>query len=477
MKQLKKTAMLCAGLALSVVANPLHEGFGKSFFSKMPTHSQPQKPQPTSLAKRAAELAWKQTGTTLYNYYSSGVGDGNDWKISERDTTIYDAAGNEILKMSTRTQTGWERDSLSSLDSSAYDGNKLVENYSFGYRSTKKINYTLRYTYTYLDFNKAVASTFSSWDTLQNKWKEERKDTTFFSSPIPQDLLNLWDYYDNFATSFSLIKAVRAYDFNSATSSWELASTISKVDAECNPTTLVLVLDEFYEDIPSAEKVVLKFKSPEFKTANLAERAFLEKEALTGTYRESSKTLYTATGEEYYSSGAWDAATSSVIFSYKTISNKDSHGNDTLKYSFAYDTLTKSFKTNIITRYNRTYDANGNNTVTIKSKYYTTSTDWDIQSKEINTFAQVSTPVVYTKEAARNKNIAMVTAPHRVSFTGSNIGGLNLYNAAGRLVTTIKQQASPTIALNFNNRFSTGSYLAEVVYDKGKQSFPLVIGR
>jgi hypothetical protein len=86
-------------------------------------------PHAIGLAKRSspASLKWQQIGSTHFQNTAYSPDSSAQWQFSYRDTTIYDANGNQIVYKTSYAHSGWAIDSLQSFDSSVYTGGNLVE--------------------------------------------------------------------------------------------------------------------------------------------------------------------------------------------------------------------------------------------------------------------------------------------------------------------------------------------------------------
>jgi hypothetical protein len=227
------------------------------------------------------------------------------------------------------------------------------------------------------------------------------------------------------------------------------------------------------------EKIVLTFASPVMSPQNLIESATQLKDPSTGTYYDNYKTTqsYNAGGfitssEEY----DWDSTSKSLALNYVELYYPDSHGNDTLEVD--YDLYSAGSLDTNKTSYARTYDADGNNAVTIESAFSAYSTGWSIIDKDVNTFAQVNSAVLRPVQSAVRQGISVVTTASRVVVTAPDITGLKLYNAQGKMVASVKQQAAKAITLDLSkNRVSPGVYVAKLLRGEEQTSLRLSLQR
>jgi hypothetical protein len=131
-------------------------------------------------------------------------------------------------------------------------------------------------------------------------------------------------------------------------------------------------------------------------------------------------------------------------------------------------------------RYERTYDGNGNNLVTINSEYDTYGKTWTIDSKDVHTYAQITTPVLHFEKPAEKPVFSVVANPTRIIITAPGITKLMLYNAAGRMVASVTQEAADKISVRLSGgrvHFSPGIYIAKIVQGEKQSSFMVTVRR
>jgi hypothetical protein len=352
--------------------------------------------------------------------------------------------------------------------------------------------------------------TYYIWNDSKKTWVLNTKDSMVYSTPNGNSY-GLYNY-TNLVGSYY-------WSYDTTGSSWTTIQAFARVDAECNATTLTLGGKKLVALNKLGDaKEILTFKSSDWTHANLIQDEIQVKDTVTGTYHGSSKFTYTinANGSETDQSFFWNAATASLVCISKdsaifdangieisyviwsatanglAISTKylyfhDSHDNDTLEINYNFDTYTQQWDTTM-SRYARTYDGNGNNSVTITSEYgpiYDVDYNiigmgWATTGKEVNTFAQITTPVLSSLQPTAKQGISVASTAARVTIKAPNITGLVLYNAAGKMVASVKQQASGSISLEFSRSsvpISSGIYVAKLMRGTEQSSFRLPIRR
>jgi hypothetical protein len=463
------------------------------------------------LAKRSA-LIWEQIASTYY-VNDATSGDPVDWAYSSRDTTVYDANGHETVSKASLASTGWTIDSLISLDSSVYAGGNLAESIYESFSRTFDTVHVdgTRNTYTYPDGGKSFVNIYYNWSDSKKTWVPNDKDSMAYSAPIGSSYAPY--YYTGLIGNYLWV-------YDTTGSSWAAMQGFARVDAECNATTLTLGGQKLVALNKLADaKEILTFKSSDWTHENLIQDEIQVKDSSTGTYYDYSKTTYTVnadgseTDQYFYwnatskslvclskDSTAYDAkgletsyiiwsaaANGSLAVSTKYLYFHDAHDYDTLDIDCDFDSYTQTWDTTM-SRYARTYDGNGNNSVTIISDYgpvydadyNIVGMGWTTDRKTVNTFAQFASAVLRSAQPVSKQAISIAATKARVTITTPNITGLTLYNAAGRMVASVKQQAAESISLEFSGSsvpISSGIYVAKLTCGAGQSSFRLPIQR
>lgn len=436
------------------------------------------------LAKKTSNsaLAWKQIGSTHYNNTASS-GDQAIWTFASRDTMIYDANGNQIVFKSSTANAGWSTDSLTVLDSSVYEGGRLVEYIQGPLGISENTAVGNRSTFTYPNGGKAFVETNYLWDV--SSWMPKYKDSIVFSNAntmIKPDIPHSLGYtfnYDNLVGIFS-------YEFNETNSSWKFSEIDSLVPSQSYDTTLTFAGKSAYSGTTDSlldEKIIMTFKSSPKTSANIDQTIIQHKDSLTGTYFDYSEEIisYDANGRQTgYQDFEWNATAKSMICMDKYFCFPDSHGNDSLSYDCYYVNGTSAWDTSYDDLALRSYDNNGNNLVTVWSYYDYSTKSWNITSRDVNTFAQINSPVRYTVQQVIQQRISVASTPSRVIVTAPDITGIMLYDAQGRLIASVKQQVKGSITLDLSKgRLSvpSGVYLAKLLRGNEASSLRLSINR
>lgn len=501
--------LLVSVVATGSLGTPALPGKGGHIFpSRLPSFAH-DKAHVQPLRKRLANadtLAWEQTGT-MYYVNSAVSGDPVNWTFAGRDTIVYNADGNLILFEQSAAGSGWAVDSLGSLDSSVYAGGNLAAHVheSFSRSNDSILINGNRETYDYSSGGKSIVETDYNWNDSKKTWVPYNKDSIVFSASIENDYWSL--YYPNLVGRYS-------WFFDTTGSSWNTNKAFAKVDAECNATTLVMGGKQLSGggNLVDAKDIVT-FKSSVWTQENLIQELIQVKDASTGTYRDSSKSTSSiddngAETDQYFSWNAtlaglvcmskdsatydgngfitsyetfgWDTMTNSLVGLSKYFYFPDSYGNDTLEIACNFVAATHAWDTTSTDRYERTYDASGNNTETINSKYDMVGKRWETTGKEVHTFIAITTHLLRSAQTAAIRRISINITALRVIVTAPNSTGLVLYNAAGRMVASVKQQAAGAISLDLsksNAAISSGIYIAKVVYGMEQACFRLAIRR
>lgn len=196
-----------------------------------------------------------------------------------------------------------------------------------------------------------------------------------------------------------------------------------------------------------------------------------ERDSATGAYIDAYKH---STSSGYEEICQWDSTGKNMVCWYK--SYRDSHGNDTLQYQ------RQNMEKGYYTRLSRSYDDNGNNIVTITS--FSSSDDensWEITRKDTNYFAQINVPIIRSVQAPSPQKVSMTRSPGIIRFSAPGITALNLYDASGRLVTSMRQRAAASILFDLSSArcgsILSGMYIAELVSKNGKNAFTVPVHR
>lgn len=421
MYNFKKIPLICIVFAFSISSAPLEktDNFNKSpLFRMIELMRIPQKQNGLS---KMSDLKWRKTGSVYY--YNTKFPADTSWAFLSRDTIIYDAAGSEIKKTST-AQSGWDEKNVAVIDSNIRVDGKL----------TAQIHRTLsgdreRYTYTYSEEGKTVITTFFSGNLP--KWK----DSIIYSTPISASSGPIPNY---------TMQQYYYFEFDSTGSVWKLTKSLTKDEGESNPATLVMkgkVLNE-KDSLEDYKQVII------YDTYDI-EMRFSE----------------------------WNSTMNDFLCKSKYLYFMDSHSNDSLSLFCAYNMSTTIWDTSIVSSYKRNYDANDNNTVTYEISYEMESGTPIPQFKEVNQFEQMDVPVKHLTESVLKENISFKVSGNFLYVSAYDITGLQLFSASGRLITSVKQNASPFLnfRLSDSRLKSTGSYVAKVICRNSIGAFPLII--
>jgi hypothetical protein len=140
------------------------------------------------LQKRCAGSAgpvWKQVGTSHFSNLANW-GSPVQWRMYSRDTLVYDADGNEILAKTSMAGSGWETDSLESLDSLLYSGGQVVLDVSFAYDNYGGTAQTTggRVEFAWSNGGKTCVETCCNWNDASKSWTLSDKDSVvYFDRP------------------------------------------------------------------------------------------------------------------------------------------------------------------------------------------------------------------------------------------------------------------------------------------------------
>lgn len=451
--------------------------------------------QPSLLSKKAVIAQWKQVGSHDYSFNE----DDSSWAFSSRDTFIYDMQGNEIVQKSSMAHTGWNKDSLRSLDSIVYVNGKITESCYYNYYHGK-IVYGWRSIWNYLNDGKTIVTTEYDWDATSSKWIPEMKDSLYNFLNDGKTIVSIrcsWDTVSSkwiledkdsvvynrtikppYSEDFTAFTFWGEYEYDSITSTWKLDESASRNDGECNSTTLVFDYKEMnFDDSISTGKIIFTFNSSNWTEDNIVEMRMKSLNP-AGEYYDTQKAIYSTDRltNAYYWYG-WDNVKNAPYLEESQTTYYDTYKNDTLNISCFYNENTKSVDTNMY-RINRVYDSNGNNITLIESSYNSYNKKWILDRKTVNTFAQISVPVTHFKKPDYQKDYTILQTAGSIRFSASNVIGLELYNVEGKLVKSIKQNVAPMITLNLtgsNEKISSGTYIARLICKDAVRSVPLVI--
>jgi hypothetical protein len=438
-------------------------------------------PYQMGLAKTTA-LVWEQVGSTHFAN-TAGLGNPVTWRWISRDTIVYDADGNQILFKTSTATTGWAADSLESLDSSVYTGGRIAERFSMSFMNYNNTLTVSGYhdTMAWLNGGKTCVGTYYDWNDAKKHWVANSKDSIVFSAPV---VAGGSGYID-----MRYLAGEYSYSFDTVGSSWKDAGHFARIDSETTATKLTLVGKELLNSLNGAAdslidtKFIFTFNSSVWTGNNMIQQVEQRKNPSTGTYYDFGKYTYSVdahgyqTSTEYFS---WDSTTKSLVCMFKDMHFPDSHGNDTLAFQCNYATPTQTWDTSSIYGYARSYDNIGNNIVTVESFYDPPYASWGISTKDVNTFAQINSAVIRLVKPAAKQGNSVVTTATRVIVTAPNITGLMLYNAAGRMVSSVKQKAAGSISLELSSSsvpISSGIYIAKLMHGNEQSSLRLPIQR
>jgi hypothetical protein len=398
-----------------------------------------------SLTKKNA-LEWKTVETIRYSN-SSNSGEEAKWDFSSRDTIIYDASGNEILRKTSRSSADWSNDSLEYIDSIININGKISEILHFRFHnwdgSINAIDKN-RTTYTYFNDGKVIVTTIYNWNDTTQNWEASWKDSlSLYSS----DHISMnWD-----DENLSNFVAYYNYYHDVANASWTLNESCVRIDTECTATRLVISIQDKNRDDDSITiyKWIMNFGSSNWDNACYVEEFHQKKNPVTGRYCDSYREIYL----------------------------KDSHHNDTLSIYCYLDSSTSVWDTEEVYREDRTYNANGNNNTVVVS-HYDKDKIWQIDNKYEIVFDQINTPIIPYRQASTQENVPFVITSHFIRFSSSDLTGLKLYDPIGRLLASAKQKTGPSITLDLSGSCTnkaSGACFVEIFYKKGKKIIPLVI--
>ncbi|HEX3019083.1 MAG TPA: hypothetical protein VHP36_02225 [Chitinispirillaceae bacterium] len=405
--------------------------------------------------------------TGISEYYKDSMG---NLKINQRDTIIYDTAGNMVMTKSSRANSGWEMDSMIRTDSLVYNNGKICEIYYRQYHFYEPL-YNIQNVYTYYDGEKVRVQVVSDWDSLTNTWVPNRKDSLVcsaqFEDGFDDSIMDM--FYPNFISSYN-------YDFDKQSSSWRISSILTKSESECDSITLVANGTNYYNETSSAFKRVAAFKTSEWSWYNRTTYSIIEQRPGKDALFEYSKVENFQTGAKYYRASNSD---SSSQFYFEVYGVKDSHGNDTLTYARKLDTASMTWDTTPNWRYERTYDSHGN-IAAISEYYYSKSDGWKLSKKVTYTY-EIPVVVMMVKKTPRFlQKISSAITPAMIKFTGDDLIKLKIYTITGGLVITVAQQPASSITMHFakiGKSLASGNYLAEVISQNGRYRTCLTIQR
>jgi hypothetical protein len=450
------------------------------------SHSVKGAAQKHGLQKRCAGSAgtvWKQVGTSHYSNLATW-GSPAQWKLYSRDTVVYDGDGNEILAKTSMAGSGWETDSLESLDSLVYSGGQIVLQVSFAYDNYGGTaqNTGGRATYAWSNGGRTDVETYSNWDDANKSWALNGRDSIVFFCP-PGTLA-----VGNFVNIQCLSEAY-SFTLDSVSSTWESNGSMVRIDSESNATTFTTEEKELMPVLGSGQdslfdtKYIYSFKSPVWSENALTQVIILEKNPVSGAFDSAGKDVFTynangfGTGEWVFD---WDTTSKSFVCMDKEVEWPDSHGNDTLTYTCTYATPTSSWDTSMQYSYALTYDANGNNTVSVESFFEPAYGNWVVSNMDVNTFAQVNSGVIRPVKSLSGRMPSVVSTAGRITFLAPDITAVALYNASGRIVRSVKQESGTSISLAIAGAtapLSTGVYVAILHHGNEQTSIRVPICR
>lgn len=419
-------------------------------------------------------LKWQQIGATHFNA-GENQGSSEPWVFLSRDTSIFDNSGNLIVSKSTYAHTGWKTDSLTMLDSSVYRDGKMIENISkYNYPSMSVGMDGYRIVNEYLNGGKTVVSTSYDFNSSGNTWDPVGKDSIIFKNAITNLKMD----------SYFVFEEYHSFLFDS-TDTWTIAGFLTKINSECNATTLTFggkFLENDSSTILSDEKLIYSFKNSDMTFDNLSSMVEQIKNRSTGTYYDAFKSTISTdvNGTKTNRTTEMDSTSTKVLSDYKSVESLDSHGNDTLHLNAEYDTASHSWDSSSIYRSSRIYDNNGNNSETVVSLYNSFDNSWFVSGKDINLFTQIDVPVIRLNKISKKQSISIMSKGTIVSVMAPEVTGLMIYNANGRLITSLKQNAASSISIDLSAskiNLAAGVYMAKAICKNGQYNMKLSINR
>lgn len=419
----------------------------------------------TRATAKTAALEWKQTGSTLYDYNSFHLIDTTTWVLARRDTSMYDTYGNNVLSKTSTAHSGWNTDSLQETDSSVYVIRRLSEEY-VTYADPAVSGGNTHTVMSYINGGTSVVETMFDWDSSTGAWQETQTDSMVFSKPMDDfnttdSMLDVFHY---------LIAAYISMPYDSYGSGYTFTATLTRIDTECTPTTLVY---EERADLGTGPmmfaRVIMSFRSTDWVNSNMASEITQEKTTEGGTYINNSRDDYPAaangyrTGDYQYD---WDTVQQVWVPAYASINLPDSHGNDTLEFSCDGNINALTWDTSSWYRYGLRYDADFKLLEDTTYSSNGTGTPWITQDRIVYKYSLINAPVARLPQAMPMRHTAMTATPARIRFSGCDITGVDVYNTAGRLVIAARQPAAPSLTIDRSNTagiFAPGTYIARLI--------------
>ncbi len=402
------------------------------------------------LSKKAA-VKWVQSGST--EYYNSAANENPKWEFSERDTIIYDQQGRVVVRKYSQASSGWNLDDISYIDSTVFDGAFIKENWIIEY-SDREWTYGSRITYDYLDGKKSVIITQYEWDKNTEDWKQLYKDSVAFLATIN----SFWEF-----DHVNMGNLRGAYGFEYVDSTWESVGYWEKVDNESSANTAVYSGKEQVDDILADIKSIYTFSSTDQNVQNLTHCEITYKDPVNGNSLSKSAIENQPNGNSLISEYDWDEEKSDWLCVSKNETRVDSYLNDTLTWNCTYDKGLSNWDTTVYYT-KRIYDNNGNNIEFMESNSIRGLDIFPL--KTINSFIQIDVPVVNKKAKTMIKSLSLTRENSKFIVKGNEITGMTIFNATGKKVLQMKQQAANTVKLDMVNQ-CPGLYIGRVKHSEG----------
>ncbi len=420
-----KSFLLFLIISLSFASSSLQDkSFPKLFPKPIPLSSSSS--FKTIQSAKANTLEWKECGgiyyeNTNYNGYTS-------WTFKKRDTVFYNSSKQVLKKKSSAAASGWDSDSLLSMDSLVYQDGKLVEEVILDY----EYNGGARSVYNSLNDGKIFVQTDYNWNYETKSWVPESKDSLVYSTPV-----NFDGHLNRYTTDL-----LSEYTYNYHNLKWFCSNIFAIEITECNATTLVVKKTMFSDEgtDPLDFKLIYKFRSTDWTEKNLSELLIQEKSSVSESYYDIYKSVYDENARYDYQKDRNDT----FVLIEKHFSYKDTHLNDTLTLDLFYNGIT--WDTSAY-RYKLIYDSNGNNIISIHSFLDTSTGNWRMQGKYVSYYSQMSSHVVHSVLSPSFEDFSITFSSSAIHFFAPDIQGVDLYDIKGCRVGSIRQQASSVLTI------------------------------
>lgn len=431
---------------------------------------------PNALGKKSAanQLKWLQIGSTHFSNIAPS-GDSVSWNFYSRDTIFYNSNGNKIVLKTTSARSGWTVDSITYLDSLVYTGNLLVDDIGLTY-DLGTAWYGIRTSYAYLNQGKSFVEIYYNWNSSTQNWDPWYKDSIVTSAPN-------YSWSNAPIADYSTLLELHSFIFDTTHLSWKITESDAKIIGECNDTTLTFggtVLENDTSNTMINEKLIMIFNSSALSKNSLYQTIIENKNPTSGIYYVDSKYVRSFNANGYQiatQTFQWDSQTDSLMPNSKSQTFPDAYGNDTFSIDYYYSS---SWDTNSVDRHMRIYDNNGNNIETVNSSFSQYTKTWQAPTKDVNIFAQINTPIIYSAQPTKKQAISVVTTANRIVITAPSITGLVLYSAAGKVLASVKQQSAGSLTLDMTKNalpVPAGICFAKVTHGNGQSVFKVSINK